>query len=1300
MSLSTSPFSRLTAKIFLSVVGLLLILVLLLPTHLGVKTMLKIAENFVNIEYTGVEGSLYSTLSIERLWLEYPGGNVEIKEVTIDISVFKLFDRTAQINSASVQSIVVNQSEVEDTAPEEPQSKAYIETPVTVDVNNIEIQSFVLNQGDKPQLSFSSLDLNQLGLSESTLSIHDLSFGTITLFSTQAEQDVSNANEATNDDKTWLSQLEQAPTIVIPEVFIPINLDVERLYVGQLQQRVEGETAETLLSDVVLTTEIKGQQVALSVSTFANALLTGTQTQINGKIDLAENYQHQLNLMLVHNQQYLKSSLEGDLHQQKIVVEDSENKLIDVDIESAIDAGNLPLSIDLQAQDITPVFRFVAMQAPQVQIESFVLGINGDWTSGYQITSKGQMAYIDNTTEKETQSIAQLNGDITVKPAEYALHIDNYNISGDLGSLRVDGQSNVLRDTSDIEWQSKYAIIINELQASKLHQALPELMSGKVNLSANVTENSASGGLLCEDVNATLNAMQLNILCDLDLSEQGELSIDTFAASLGENIIKGSGNLSLPSSAIWTFNEQWLEQMDASLEVDLSASDLSQLMSSLGGRAEADLTIKGQLLKPRVELSASANEVRFDGISVQQASVQGSANGVDNWQSEIVLDANALSINQQVIDTSRVALIGDAKQQTLNIDIDGQNWRTKQSFNANLQDMQDLFWEGTWNEGMFQYEDYVLTKDDDTAFSFNAKTLQVSLAGHCWTETIASAEFCTKALLYKDNSVDIDTTLFLNVGTLLHEFQPDVFEPGSELPLKSTIKGSYSRAQGIEIASANLMQGTILTTNHTLDVSAIVANISATQDNINTVVFAGTEQTGRVGLSSTLALQDGAYMHSGNLAINDLQLSLLQRFAPAINQLQGDVNAGIKFEGELIKPDLSGEAIINNGALTLDAYTYPLTQFEQTIVFDKKVATTEGRFRLGEGDAAFTAKVDFDSNLSVSGTVKGHEMEIAYKNFDLTTSPDITFAVSPELIDLDGKIVIDATSIKVDDLPESVRSPSSDVIVIGQKPSDPVVPIGLDIDLQVLVDPEQSGSIEIDALGLEATLAGELDLKVDQLPGAEENTFQPMQTYLTGYLQVLDGAYNAWGQALQIKAGSIYFDGEPSLPQFILSAIRNPLNTEGDVIVGIRASGNPIVPKIELFSNPIMEQARQISYLLRGQDLTGDSQGGLETGLINILVGFGVGKNENRVAALGKALGFDSLNVQAAGQGVDTQVQVTGKVSEDLQITYAVGVFDAASEVILKYQILPKLYIEATGGLNNALDLFYEFTRGSMVTED
>jgi translocation and assembly module TamB len=89
-----------------------------------------------------------------------------------------------------------------------------------------------------------------------------------------------------------------------------------------------------------------------------------------------------------------------------------------------------------------------------------------------------------------------------------------------------------------------------------------------------------------------------------------------------------------------------------------------------------------------------------------------------------------------------------------------------------------------------------------------------------------------------------------------------------------------------------------------------------------------------------------------------------------------------------------------------------------------------------------------------------------------------------------------------------------------------------------------------------------------------------------------------------------------------------------------------------------------------------------------------VGRSENRVGQFGRALGFDSLNLGTAGAGDNTQVQISGRISENIQITYGIGVFDSASVVSLKYQILPQLFIEAKSGINSSVDLFYQISRG------
>ena len=168
------------------------------------------------------------------------------------------------------------------------------------------------------------------------------------------------------------------------------------------------------------------------------------------------------------------------------------------------------------------------------------------------------------------------------------------------------------------------------------------------------------------------------------------------------------------------------------------------------------------------------------------------------------------------------------------------------------------------------------------------------------------------------------------------------------------------------------------------------------------------------------------------------------------------------------------------------------------------------------------------------------------------------------------------------------------------------------------------------------------------------------------------------------------------MPQFDIRAIRNPLNTDGDVVAGLRISGNPVVPRIELFSEPPMTQARQLSYLLQGKDLSSgdDDTSRSDTALVNALIGFGVSRSDSGVGQIGNALGFDSLNLQTAGAGDNSQVQITGRIAQDIQITYGIGVFDQASEIILKYQIMPQLFIEAKSGIDSTIDLFYEISRG------
>ena len=60
------------------------------------------------------------------------------------------------------------------------------------------------------------------------------------------------------------------------------------------------------------------------------------------------------------------------------------------------------------------------------------------------------------------------------------------------------------------------------------------------------------------------------------------------------------------------------------------------------------------------------------------------------------------------------------------------------------------------------------------------------------------------------------------------------------------------------------------------------------------------------------------------------------------------------------------------------------------------------------------------------------------------------------------------------------------------------------------------------------------------------------------------------------------------------------------------------------------------------------------------------------------------------GWATSSQVVVSGYVLPGLQVKYGVGIFDSLATLTLRYRLMPKLYLEAVSGVDQALDLLYQ----------
>lgn len=75
---------------------------------------------------------------------------------------------------------------------------------------------------------------------------------------------------------------------------------------------------------------------------------------------------------------------------------------------------------------------------------------------------------------------------------------------------------------------------------------------------------------------------------------------------------------------------------------------------------------------------------------------------------------------------------------------------------------------------------------------------------------------------------------------------------------------------------------------------------------------------------------------------------------------------------------------------------------------------------------------------------------------------------------------------------------------------------------------------------------------------------------------------------------------------------------------------------------------------------------------------------------IGETFGVSNLALDTRGRRL-LQVVVSGYVLPGLQVKYGVGIFDSIATLTLRYRLMPKLYLEAVSGVDQALDLLYQF---------
>ncbi len=1033
---------------------------------------------------------------------------------------------------------------------------------------------------------------------------------------------------------------ESAPLVLsyqppeLPALTMPLVIDISDLAVTNLHV-YQGESLLTQLHIALQHAMVKKRQVEwkqLSVEAPQG------KTSLTGQVAFTGNYPITLALdassSLESFPQQANLALNGDLSNLSLNLAASGSVAANAQLQTNLLDSQLPLSLQLSWPEQT------LKPAQDMQLAAGVLSVQGNM---------GQYALAANTAVSGA-GMPATSVDIQAVLGDRSLAISALN--ADLLDGTV-SNSGVLYFSESVSWEGLTRI--QTLDLTSLNAEAPSLVDGLLKTQLSMT--SRGPNVLVSDIQ--LSGVQYNrdflLQGDAVYSANSDIMVGNLTAQLEDNEVSAIGQV---------FNQQYIDAL-----ITLELPHLSYLYPEVKGGIKGVVNIEGDWNNPTIQSNITLNDVALSPNLSEAMAKQGPLNGSIDVEGSLA--EHTLSTSLQLPDyTSELNLSG--------------SW-------------QDGTWRGVLSDTQLAVVNTRWELNTDVDLKFVLSPQQFDVSAHCW-ESREHGELCINAATYNPKQVlwDISATE-LPLGLWAFELAPGVLFERNEATLSFSSQGQMdlTTQQAKAKVSADITsddwrlgpEGEVLIA---VDTFALNGNWADNQLTFTTDI--NSPQVGEITANiKLLPLADSPTL-DGTVNINHWQLSPFQALLPNMNKLNGQIDGELALSGPMTLPLINGSLAVSDGHIDSDDLPVKVSQWQQTITLNGDNADFKGEYMLGDGAGTLNGDLSWGDAPEVNFTLAGEAFTVQYDDSKVKVSPDLTAHITPQKIDIQGKVDIPYARIKVNDLPPSAIAPSKDVHLRGEPPSDALID-QINANVMVTIDDAKTQEVKLDAFGLTASLSG--GIKVQTQPA------------LTGFgdLQILNGRYEAYGQNLIIRTGEVQFNGPLDQPMLLVEAIRDPELTEDEVIAGVRIEGPATQPSVNLFSEPTMDQAQNLAYLLSGSGGLGGSNSEMDqNAYASLLIGFGLSSSEGLTSGVGEALGIEDLTVSTTGQGDNTKLAISGKIAPNLTVRYGVGMFSnedsGGQEVALRYQIMNNLYLEVVRSLHTAVDLYYQFTLGKRGKED
>lgn len=839
----------------------------------------------------------------------------------------------------------------------------------------------------------------------------------------------------------------------------------------------------------------------------------------------------------------------------------------------------------------------------------------------------------------------------------------------DITALCLSALQGNIHLTGIVDWRNSIKwnqiLIINGINTTKQWPAWPAKLSGKIVTQGNVNRDGNWKIQISElTLNGNIKQKKLIARGSMRGNSSGQWYIPAINLKLGRN----------------TFTVKGYLEKNLVLDARLDAPELHGILPGLDGIVKGVVKLRGSLKNPQVLADLSARRLQWQKLGIKVLNISGNVHLHERMESHIFIKMEQFKQENFLIHGLTLSFTGSEKKHQFNLKFSGHPMTSQVILNG-VFDRQQQRWLGNLSKIYINTPLGEWHLNHATKLEYLNIPKKIIIGSHCWSND--NAELCTIGR--------IEISELGKAHVLIKHFDLGILKPflDSDTHLSGIFTGQgnflwksndvFPRFN-IDLCGRNLkVQQKIQNNLVPIDFDIFNLKIVFQKGNLQIDWLIKPIENGKIHGRLKIDQSHSQNNLLGYITISDVSLKMINPILNYEKTASVIMNSKLRLSGNLNNPLMYGKLELDKVVYNDSWMPFKINTGRLLINFNGMTSKLSGLIHTAKGNLNLIGEANWSTPDAWYAKViaKGEKLFVILPPMlQAEVSPDLVFVASPKSLKLNGRVDIPWARVLIEQIPEDVVTVSSSSVMLNNQ-LQPIVPRNTTMAIHSNLNILLGSDVHIDAFGLQAQLQGALKVVQDK-----------SGLGLHGQITIPQGMFHAYEQDLIVKKGELLFSGPAEQPLLNIDAIRNPNTTENKVTAGVLVTGMVDALRVEVYSDPTMSQQEALSYLLQGQGLT---RLGVDGDMMtSILIGIGVEKSGKLIGKIGEAFGVSNLRLGTEGVGNSSKVIVSGNVTKNLQVKYGVGIFDSLASFTIRYQLLPKLYLEAVSSIHDTLDMLYQ----------